>query len=1021
MEEFSKESLKNCVEIESKKFEKFFLWIQENMPKKFFREVDRNSLTLITHNLMNLEIQGYFSVIVNKNIGIVLCPDTKKTDERILEHFSDHGIRYYRTYTSLKSTPIPEMNEKLVIAFVHLTEGTAGAETKLPKEVFEELEGLIKEKNPDISSEQFHSIVKAMHSRFLFSMSKERIVSAIDMFFKALNSVACQFEVQKVLDYKETGSPSLKLMIAWKNVPKRGFLLNVLQTVNKHNLKMTRFTATYVNPFSTENILIMSLGIDGLNGEAAWESADIEDLERELAMLKLSGEEDLFEKTFVQTNRLSEHQCHFLRSCKNFVHQVLVHKDANQYTLEQIEKDLCRHTNFTLMIQKAFEAKFKPDGVDLDEYKQTVEKFKQNLTKLDTGHAFNDERRKNVLKTAMVFVEFILKTSFYEIDKLAIGFRLDPNYLDYIPYDRKEIFEEIPFGIFFIMGMNFIGFHIRFKDLSRGGLRTIISKELEQLTIDKNQIFTECYNLAYTQQKKNKDIPEGGAKGVILLDPFQIVKGDSFLLEQELLAAKTDKKLVEEKIAAYKNKMKQEFLYLSQKSYIDCLLSLINCEKDGSLKAKSIVDYWKRPEYIYLGPDENMHNSMIEWIADYSVKNGYEPGRSFISSKPSAGINHKEYGVTSYGVNVYMHEALLFLGINPEKDQFTIKISGGPDGDVAGNQILNLQRFYKDTAKLLALTDVSGTIFDPEGLDLDTMVTLFKEAKSIRHYPPELLNGGGFLLDLQTKKEEKNYTQLTLCSHKEKGKVVQRYLSGHEMNHLFRTNVHQAKADIFIPAGGRPRTLNINNYEEFLDKQGKPTSKAIVEGANLYLSPRARRKLEEAGCLILKDSSCNKGGVMTSSMEVLSSLVLSEKEFLDNKDTLVTQILEFIKTSAQNEARLLLSTFKKENLYLTEVSDRISLKINKYKYQLLDFLETIELSSNKDDPLIEALLNYCPKLLKENFTPQILEKVPDIHKKAIISAYIASHLIYKKGILWSPTIVDVLPVLIENNSLNSNN
>ena len=79
------------------------------------------------------------------------------------------------------------------------------------------------------------------------------------------------------------------------------------------------------------------------------------------------------------------------------------------------------------------------------------------------------------------------------------------------------------------------------------------------------------------------------------------------------------------------------------------------------------------------------------------------------------------------------------------------------------------------------------------------------------------------------------------------------------MNHLLRTHVHQVKADVFIPGGGRPRTLNENNYRDFLDAAGKPTSKAIVEGGNLYLTPAARRSLEKLGVIVIKDSSANKG------------------------------------------------------------------------------------------------------------------------------------------------------------------
>jgi len=239
-----------------------------------------------------------------------------------------------------------------------------------------------------------------------------------------------------------------------------------------------------------------------------------------------------------------------------------------------------------------------------------------------------------------------------------------------------------------------------------------------------------------------------------------------------------------------------------------------------------------------------MHNEMIEWIASYSKYYDYKPGGAFISSKPGAGINHKQYGVTSLGVNVYMEEVLKFMGIDPQKDDFTIKMTGGPDGDVAGNQLYNLYRFYPKTAKLLALTDGSGTIYDPVCLDLESIVRLFKENQPIRFYPPEKLHEGGFLLDAKMKREQTLYTQQTLCWRKQEGKVVEDWLSGNEMNHIMRHNVHQTKTDIFIPAGGRPRSLNENNVQDFLDETGKPTSRAIVEGANLYLTPWARRSME---------------------------------------------------------------------------------------------------------------------------------------------------------------------------------
>lgn len=69
------------------------------------------------------------------------------------------------------------------------------------------------------------------------------------------------------------------------------------------------------------------------------------------------------------------------------------------------------------------------------------------------------------------------------------------------------------------------------------------------------------------------------------------------------------------------------------------------------------------------------------------------------------------------------------------------------------------------------------------------------------------------------------------------------------------------KADAFVPAGGRPNTLNADNWRSFLDENHKPTSRLIVEGANIFISNDAREKLfKEAGVAIVKDSSANKCG-----------------------------------------------------------------------------------------------------------------------------------------------------------------
>lgn len=1001
------EDLKKSITIESEELEKSYRWLEKHMPPAFHEEIDHRTRLLIARNLLSFNMQNHFSQIVIDKMALVLCLDTTDVDLKILKRFGDKAIRYYRTFVSNEPPP-GEKKSNLRIAILYI--GEPKHDEVLSQEQRQELLSLAKQYNPQLKPDEFETILHGLNPRFLRSMPKERLKIAIEVFFRAKTQDRCQYEIRRNEDWKTKNSPSLQLIFAWRNVPKSDFLYRLAKIINAHNLSVRRVVGTYIDPNKPENILILSLGLHGIQGNAAWEEADIDDLLREICLLKFFEAEDAIATTFVLPKLITGNEGHLVRNFVSFVHQTLNYADPNIYSFDSIVEGICRHPELTIALCKLFEIKFHPEKHSVEKFCQMSEELSQRIDKLDTGHAINDTRRKNILNQSLHFIKYTLKTNFYCANKSAFAFRLDPKYLDDVPYHRKEKFPELPFGIFFIRGMHFLGFNIRFKDLARGGVRTVVPEKWEQYYHERNNIFSEAYNLAYTQQKKNKDIPEGGAKTAILLKPFDVFAKELEIYKNELEEAGTDPAIIEEKCRIFHKDHKLAFLFASQRSFIESFMTIINCDEKGKLLAKSIVDYYENPEYIYLGPDENMLNEMIVWISNYAAESGYKPGRSFMSSKPGAGINHKEFGVTSYGVNVYLHQTLLFLGIDPEKDPFTIKISGGPDGDVAGNEILNLYKFYPKTAKLLGLTDVSGTIYDPNGLHLKEMADLFHKSLPIRHYPAKLLSDGGFLLDLRTKKESSTYAQQTLLYRKQNGKLVEEWLSGNEMNQLFRSNIHQIKTDVFVPGGGRPRTLNENNFQTYLDENGKPTSSAIVEGANLYLTPMARRELEKLGVLDIKDSSCNKGGVICSSFEVLAGLTLTEEEFLKEKKEFVKQVLNIIGKAALNEAQLLLETHKNTGQYLTDISDKISEKINLYKYQLLDYLISTELPKDPTNPLIKALFLYCPPLLREKYRERIL-KIPEIHKKAMIACYLASHLVYTRGIEWSPNIADLLPTL----------
>jgi glutamate dehydrogenase len=785
------------------------------------------------------------------------------------------------------------------------------------------------------------------------------------------------------------------------------------RVIVRHKLVIKRVNATYINAYSRENILVMALELHGNDGKAVWDTANIVDFLREFLTIKYFATFDAIDTTLVTKGIISGTMGNFLRSMANFVHQALVHIDANLYTPETIEEAICRHPELTAKLCEAFRMKFDPDFNNFPEYIRVRERFLTDVGKLDTGQEENDMRRKTILRQGMNFIHYTFKTNFFRTNLTAHSFRLDPHYLDEIPFERAKKFPELPYAVFFFKGMHFFGFHIRFKDLSRGGLRTVYPSHPEQIVYERNNIFTECYNLAFTQHLKNKDIPEGGSKGVIFLNPYDRLESESLIFQKELEASAIIENEIDKKIELFRKEQMVEYLHQAQRSFIESLITIVNCNPDGTIRAKNIIDYWKRPEYLYLGPDENMHDAMIEWIAQFSKKYAYLPGKAFISSKPGVGINHKEYGVTSLGVNVYMDALLRFLGIDPDKMPFTIKMSGGPDGDVAGNQINNLYQFYPNTAKLLTLVDVSGTIYDPQGLNLKILADLFKQGKPVKYYPPEMLTEGGFLLDKNAKRSQTAFAQQTLCWRMDK-KLEEDWLSGSDMNHLLRSTVNQTKADIFIPGGGRPRTLNEENIKEFLDESGKPTARGIVEGANLYLTPKARRFLEKLGVLIIKDSSANKTGVICSSFEVLCGLTLEDDQFVANKQVLVKEILERLKQCASDEAQLMLRTHKQTDEFLTDISLKISERINRFTYELLDYLDTIPWDGNPNNPITRCFLNYCLPTLRTQFRDQLLTGIPEHHKNAIVACYLAAHAVYSKGLGWEPSIVDVFPVLLKS-------
>ncbi len=548
-----------------------------------------------------------------------------------------------------------------------------------------------------------------------------------------------------------------------------------------------------------------------------------------------------------------------------------------------------------------------------------------------------NENDRKILGCFLDFNRLVLRTNFYKNDKVSLAFRLKPDFLERADYP------ELPFAVYFVLSAEARAFHIRFRDVARGGIRIVRSANAEDYRINAETAFDENYNLAHTQQRKNKDIPEGGSKGVILLNPNA-----------------------------------QERAELAFQKYIHGLLDLM-------LPNDEIRDLLGSDEILFLGPDEGTAELMNLASSD-ARRRGYCFWRAFTTGKSlfMGGVPHDLYGMTTRGVHEYVLRSLDKLGLREE--EVTKVQTGGPDGDLGSNEIL----ISRD--RTLAVVDGSGVLYDPVGLDRGELSRLARERRMVRHFDRARLSAGGFLVTVED-------SERTLPD----GTFVD---SGTDFRNTFHLSGY-ARADLFVPCGGRPRAVTIHNWKQLLDEDGvTPKLKVIVEGANLFITQEARLELEKVGVMIFKDATANKGGVTSSSLEVLASLVLTDDQYDQLmcvhdpaavpafRSRYVEAIWAVIADNARLEFDRLWLESERTGQPRSVLSDLLSTKIN----QVTDAIRPSDLWDD-GELRVAVVTRACPAVLVETVgLEQILARVPDNYLRAMFASWLASRFVYTYGL-----------------------
>lgn len=392
--------------------------------------------------------------------------------------------------------------------------------------------------------------------------------------------------------------------------------------------------------------------------------------------------------------------------------------------------------------------------------------------------------------------------------------------------------------------------------------------------------------------------------------------------------------------------------------YIDSIMDLLLPPTSPGIK-DPIVDLHGKQEILFMGPDENTAN-LVDWATEHARARGAPWWKSFFTGKsPSlGGIPHDVYGMTTLSVREYV------LGIyrKLDLDETTIRKlqTGGPDGDLGSNEILLGREKYT------AIVDGSGVLVDPNGLEREELLRLAKTRAMVSQYDSSKLSPEGYRVSVED-------SNVTLPS----GEVV---VNGTTFRNTF--HLRSGGFELFVPCGGRPESIDLSTANRLVVK-GKTTVPYIVEGANLFITQDAKLLLEKAGCILFKDASANKGGVTSSSLEVLASLSFNDEDFIKHMcvggdgtvpafyEAYVKQVQTTIKENARLEFEAIWREHEATGELRSVLSDRLSTAIT----TLDEELQNTELWHDVD--LRKSVLkDALPSLLLEKIGLEtILERV----------------------------------------------
>lgn len=247
-------------------------------------------------------------------------------------------------------------------------------------------------------------------------------------------------------------------------------------------------------------------------------------------------------------------------------------------------------------------------------------------------------------------------------------------------------------------------------------------------------------------------------------------------------------------------------------------------------------------------PDMNTNPEIMGWIYDTYSKLQGQDARGVVTGKPLAlGGSAGRNAATGYGVMLCTRQAVQEVFPGKEAGLRVVVQGAGNVGMVAARLLHELGY------KVIGISDVSGGLYNPEGLEIEA-----------------------------------------INEHATARKLFDIYSPAPGTQRISNSELFGLDCDILIPAalGGQ---IDLDNVADL-------KCKLLVEAANGPLSPEAEDWLFERGVTVIPDILANTGGVIGSYLEWvenLSQLKLTPEDYNKQLSTLILNAYAAVSAMAQ--------------------------------------------------------------------------------------------------------------------------